>query len=158
MVLCLLFHFLFLNFLVGNFFFSWFSIFCCFKIGGIRVHVKTQNMVHYMVLGEKNYNKKYILKMKLLKQDIERVGVDSFSFCAKCEFDILDATFFSFKFVTFLFIGEKHIFIPIFSHDSHFGPYILFSPLLVPVQKKVFCFSPFRQCRQGTDLRGKRNY
>ena len=51
-------------------------------------------MVHYMVVGEKNYNKKYILKKKLVKWDIERIGVDSFSFCAKCEFDILDATFF----------------------------------------------------------------
>ena len=51
-------------------------------------------MVHYMVVGEKNYNKKYILKKKLVKWDIERIGVDSFSFCAKCEFDILDAAFF----------------------------------------------------------------
>ena len=67
---------------------------CRFKIGGIRVHVKTQNMVHYMVVGEKNYNKKYILKKKLVKWDIERIGVDSFSFCAKCEFDILDVAFF----------------------------------------------------------------
>ena len=29
--------------------------------------------------------------------------------------------------------GEKHIFVLTFSHDSHFGPYILFLPLLVPI-------------------------
>ena len=38
----------------------------------------------------------------------------------------------SLYFVLF-FIGEKHIFVPIFSHDSHFGPYILFLPFLVPI-------------------------
>ena len=29
--------------------------------------------------------------------------------------------------------GEKPIFVPIFSRDSHFGPYLLFSLLLVPI-------------------------
>ena len=29
--------------------------------------------------------------------------------------------------------GEKPIFVPTFSRDSHFGPYLLFSPLLVLV-------------------------
>ena len=31
--------------------------------------------------------------------------------------------------------GENHIFIPTFSHDFNFGPYLL-SPLLVPKIKK----------------------
>ena len=31
--------------------------------------------------------------------------------------------------------GENHIFVPIFLYDSHFGPYILFSPLLVSIRK-----------------------
>ena len=30
-------------------------------------------------------------------------------------------------------IGENHIFVPTFSGDSHFGPYLLFSLLLVPI-------------------------
>ena len=34
------------------------------------------------------------------------------------------------------FISENHIFVSIFLRDSHFDPYLLFSPLLVPKIKK----------------------
>ena len=56
------------------------------------------------------------------------------------------------------FISENHIFVSIFLRDSHFDPYLLFSPLLVPkIKKKRSHFCPFRQCPNGKVLGGKHN-
>ena len=40
--------------------------------------------------------------------------------------------------------GEKHILVPTFSGYSHFSPYILFLPLLVPILKNASRFGPCR--------------
>ena len=56
--------------------------------------------------------------------------------------------FFSFSFFI-IFLGEKHILVPTFLGYSHFSPYILFLPLLVPILKKVFCFGPYRYIKNG---------
>ena len=37
----------------------------------------------------------------------------------------------------FFFLGGKHLLVPTFLGDSHFIPYILFLPLLVPILKKM---------------------
>ena len=53
--------------------------------------------------------------------------------------------------------GEKNILVPTFSGDSHFSPYILFLPLLVPILKNAFRFSPCRYSFNRNILRGKRS-
>ena len=53
---------------------------------------------------------------------------------------------------------ENHIFVSTFSCDSHFGLYLLFSPLLLPILKNAFHFSPFCQYPNGKVLGGRRNY
>ena len=53
---------------------------------------------------------------------------------------------------------ENHIFVSTFSCDSHFSLYLLFSPLLLPILKNAFHFSPFRQYPNGKVLGGRRNY
>ena len=53
---------------------------------------------------------------------------------------------------------ENHIFVSTFSCDSHFGLYLLFSPLLLSILKNAFHFSHFRQYPNGKVLGGRRNY
>ena len=45
--------------------------------------------------------------------------------------------------------GRTAFFVPMFCHDSHFSPYILFLPLLVPILKNASRFSPYRYIRNG---------
>ena len=45
--------------------------------------------------------------------------------------------------------GEKHLLVPTFSSDSHFSPYILSLPLLVPILKNTFRFGPCRYIKNG---------
>ena len=40
--------------------------------------------------------------------------------------------------------GENHILVPAFSAYSHFSPYILFLPLLIPILKNDSHFGPCR--------------
>ena len=54
------------------------------------------------------------------------------------------------------FLGEKHILVPTFSGYSHFSPYILFLPFLVPILKNTSCFSPYRYIWNGKNGRDKR--
>ena len=51
--------------------------------------------------------------------------------------------------------GKKHILVPTFSGYSHFSPYILFLPLLVPVLKNASRFGPCRYIKNITKWRGK---
>ena len=57
---------------------------------------------------------------------------------------------------THKFFGEKYILVPTFSSYSHFSPYILFLPLLVPILKNASRFGPCRYIRNGKNWRGKR--
>ena len=52
-------------------------------------------------------------------------------------------------------IGEKHILVPTFSGDSHFSPYILFLPQLVPILKNASRFGPCRYSFNKNILRSK---
>ena len=49
----------------------------------------------------------------------------------------------------FFFFGEKPLLVPTFSGDSHFSPYILFFPLLVPILKNASRFGPCRYIKNG---------
>ena len=48
-----------------------------------------------------------------------------------------------------LYVGEKPLLVPTFSGDSHFNPYILFLPFLVPILKNASGFYPCRYIRNG---------
>ena len=54
-------------------------------------------------------------------------------------------------------IGKNHIFVSIFSRDSHFGPYILFLLLLLPILKDVSHFCPCRYTWQTAELTNIKN-
>ena len=54
-------------------------------------------------------------------------------------------------------IGKKHILVPTFSDDSHFRPYILFLPLLVPILKNASRFGPYRYSFNRNSIHGKRS-
>ena len=41
------------------------------------------------------------------------------------------------------FFGEKPLLVPTFLGDSHFSPYILFLPFLVPILKNASRFGPY---------------
>ena len=59
----------------------------------------------------------------------------------------------------FFFIEEKWRkanLVPTFSGDSHFSPYILFLPLLVPILKNASCFGPCCYSFNRNILRDKR--
>ena len=53
--------------------------------------------------------------------------------------------------------SEKPLLIPTFSGDSHFSPYILFLPLLVPILKNASRFGQCRYIRNGNYITGKRH-
>jgi len=61
-------------------------------------------------------------------------------------------------FITFSPYLENALFVLIFCPDSHFGPYILFLPHLVPILKNVIYLSHFRQCPNNKILGGRQNY
>ena len=56
-----------------------------------------------------------------------------------------------------IYFGEKHILVPTFLGDSHFSPYILFLPLLVPILKNASRFGPCRYLFNRNILRGKQS-
>ena len=56
----------------------------------------------------------------------------------------------------YIYIGKNHILVLTFSGYSHFSPYILVLPLLVPILKNAYRFGPCRYIRNGESWRGKR--
>ena len=52
--------------------------------------------------------------------------------------------------------GEKLLLVLTFSDDSHFSPYILFLPFLVPILKNASRFGPCRYIKNRESWRGKR--
>ena len=50
------------------------------------------------------------------------------------------------------YIGGNTIFVPTFSPYSHFDPYFLFLPLLVPILKSMFHFGLYRHLTNGNIL------
>lgn len=57
--------------------------------------------------------------------------------------------------VGFFFFGEKPLLVPTFLGDSHFSPYILFLPFLVPILKNASRFGPYHYIKNGESWRGK---